>query len=814
MLSTRAIITLSILFLAAMPLAASQQANTTNQTSTNATNLTENESAFTLNRTTNATVEQDVTVNVSTVIVASTENYPDALAASAAASKVGAPVLLTENDTLSQDMTDTIDAFNPDEVVLVGGPAVLSPEISTQLEEDYTVTRLWGFTRYGTSVEVAEYFWPEGADTAVLVQNQRQSPDFQPLAAATDLATAQEAPLYLTPPDTVPAITASSLAHIGANPVTVVGTNVSDQYESQLDAVNVTVNETITANTTEQLQEQLQNRTRDRLSQTQQLVVVASDDYRHALVAAGAPNATVRHVTQSDDIQPLVDDLNESTVENATVVGSEQLGQSTAVRLAENNISVTTILGPAEAAPRLSSRFALQHAETFAALSDAWMDRRDRLTQEREARISQHVAGRLVQTERLVDDDAPDAANESLQRAAQLYQDTEYASALQQAMQARNIVRMQQYQEIVGTAELEAAIRNELLSLEQFRRQIQTVNPRFGAAFAEAPTGTQLWIIESVRDIPEQEAQQIFNETASTFEEEEDLLPQFEQARDRVEAGNITANRTNATQPGTNLTNVTNATGGNQTGIANVTNQTNTTNETTLGENESRRIETVAGERFDYDTRCLAGNASRNSSVTIASSTVHNTITVNGSVLLPTPNFNATGNVSINESGQTADIQVNFTERPGVGLQCLGEGKFIQEINVSDGEWQVNVTATVGNETVAQQSGTVQVPAQTGNETTGNATNATDENQTETGQRTIVLTDNAFQPAQISAEQGDTLVFRNDGENRHNVNIPGLGVDQDVPPGEQITVELDETGTFDLACSYHEPEMTGEITVT
>jgi plastocyanin len=238
----------------------------------------------------------------------------------------------------------------------------------------------------------------------------------------------------------------------------------------------------------------------------------------------------------------------------------------------------------------------------------------------------------------------------------------------------------------------------------------------------------------------------------------------------------------------------------------------------------------VAGERFDFATRCMPGNTTRNDSITIGASTTHNTVLANGSVMLPTPSYNASSTVDVNEEQNTVDINVNFMARQGVGLQCLGEGAFLQEVNVTDGAWNIAVAVTAENETLTERLEAVQVPAETDEQgtnetatetetnTTGqnqtDTTNTAETNQSETGQTEVVLEDNAFQPESIAVEQGDTVVFVNNGDNRHNVNIPELGVDEDVESGAQVSFEITETGTFDLACSYHEPAMSGQITVT
>ncbi|MFB6077244.1 MAG: cell wall-binding repeat-containing protein, partial [Candidatus Nanohaloarchaea archaeon] len=158
---------------------------------------------------------------VDTVILASTENYPDALVAGAAGNKIGAPVLLTDKQQLPQETRSTLQELSPSEVVVVGGPAVVADSVISTLQSDYNVTRLWGTTRYGTAVDVAEHFWVEGADTAILVQNSFQDRNGTVLAAAKELAREDDDPVYLTPEGSVPAVVLNSLRNLDVQQVTV-----------------------------------------------------------------------------------------------------------------------------------------------------------------------------------------------------------------------------------------------------------------------------------------------------------------------------------------------------------------------------------------------------------------------------------------------------------------------------------------------------------------------------------------------------------------------------------------------------------------
>lgn len=70
---------------------------------------------------------------VDTVYLATGRNYPDGLAAAAAAGADGAPVLLTEPDRLPAETTDALGRLAPRVVVLVGGPASISESVASEV---------------------------------------------------------------------------------------------------------------------------------------------------------------------------------------------------------------------------------------------------------------------------------------------------------------------------------------------------------------------------------------------------------------------------------------------------------------------------------------------------------------------------------------------------------------------------------------------------------------------------------------------------------------------------------------------------------
>ncbi|MBW3551717.1 MAG: signal peptidase I, partial [Proteobacteria bacterium] len=81
----------------------------------------------------------------------------DALAAGPIAGQLGAPMYTTQPDSLSPAAATGLDDYDPELVIVLGGPVALSAQVRDQVREaGYGVERLAGPARYDTAVAVAE----------------------------------------------------------------------------------------------------------------------------------------------------------------------------------------------------------------------------------------------------------------------------------------------------------------------------------------------------------------------------------------------------------------------------------------------------------------------------------------------------------------------------------------------------------------------------------------------------------------------------------------------------------------------------------
>jgi plastocyanin len=81
---------------------------------------------------------------------------------------------------------------------------------------------------------------------------------------------------------------------------------------------------------------------------------------------------------------------------------------------------------------------------------------------------------------------------------------------------------------------------------------------------------------------------------------------------------------------------------------------------------------------------------------------------------------------------------------------------------------------------------------------------------------TLTAEDFSFDPGTVTAAAGDTIELSNEGEAPHNLQAEDAGLDQDVDPGESVSIDLAdvEPGTYDFICKFHPDDMKGTLEIT
>lgn len=130
------------------------------------------------------------------VYVASGENFPDALSAVPVAAAVGAPLLLVASGNVPSVVLDELNALQPKQIILLGGPQAISPATYASLTSvsglqkngngDPDVVRLAGPDRYETSIAIGDTLYgpPAAHPVSAYVASSANFPDAISAASA------------------------------------------------------------------------------------------------------------------------------------------------------------------------------------------------------------------------------------------------------------------------------------------------------------------------------------------------------------------------------------------------------------------------------------------------------------------------------------------------------------------------------------------------------------------------------------------------------------------------------------------------------
>ena len=155
--------------------------------------------------------------------IATGVNFPDALASSAAAAHLGAPVILVPGAaaSLGADSLDLADTgVGASTIYITGGEGTVSSGIESSLNGrfgDPAVLRLAGPDRYSTSVEINKLF--ETSDTVYLAVGT----GYADALAGAALAGVNDAPLFTVPNSCVPQPVLDAIDDLGATNIVLLG---------------------------------------------------------------------------------------------------------------------------------------------------------------------------------------------------------------------------------------------------------------------------------------------------------------------------------------------------------------------------------------------------------------------------------------------------------------------------------------------------------------------------------------------------------------------------------------------------------------
>ncbi len=159
----------------------------------------------------------------SEVVLASGEDFPDALSAAPLAARLTAPLLLTSKTRLPASVATELRRLRPARITVVGGAGVVSDAASEAARSAaggsrVTVRRFAGTDRYLTAARVAANF-PAGRPGVVLASGT----SFPDGVASGPVAAALRGPVLLTAPTALPAAVRAELSRLAPGRLVIAG---------------------------------------------------------------------------------------------------------------------------------------------------------------------------------------------------------------------------------------------------------------------------------------------------------------------------------------------------------------------------------------------------------------------------------------------------------------------------------------------------------------------------------------------------------------------------------------------------------------
>ncbi|MBV7274500.1 cell wall-binding repeat-containing protein [Clostridium sp. PL3] len=174
---------------------------------------------------------------VSKVILASSENYPDALTGSVLAYKLNAPILLGGSDEADQDkilayLKDNMDSTGT--VYVLGGTGVVSKDMEVKINGIgfQNITRLGGADRFETTAKIADTLGAAEGTPIVIVSGE----NYPDALSISSIAAMKQYPIFMVNKNEIPEIEKKAISLIKPSKVYIIGAEgvVSREVEDQV----------------------------------------------------------------------------------------------------------------------------------------------------------------------------------------------------------------------------------------------------------------------------------------------------------------------------------------------------------------------------------------------------------------------------------------------------------------------------------------------------------------------------------------------------------------------------------------------------
>lgn len=436
--------------------------------------------------------------NFDTVIVASTANFPDAMVSAGPATKLGIPVLLTGKDQLSQSTRQTIERFDVNEVIIVGGPAVVSEDVESELSSLVnSTTRLWGMSQIGTSIEVSDYFWSSGSEEVIIAQYPLDEDKGYRLLMAVknemqEEVEGEDAPILVSDEGSLSTKVLQEVEDLGATEARVYSTdavNVTEDLEG-VGVEEVEVKEAGIENLTERLED-------EEKGNVSRLVVVAAANFRDAISASSVPRGTSFLVDSEDKISDAVQEVRDTGPEEIFVVGKPDLAQRIADRIEEETGREVDHVSGGEAS-EVASMAVNRSREDWSEIQSRRMP--EWINETRNAPGLKKAANRTInRASDNINENSSEKTRQLLTEAQQLYDKGNYFEARRKAVQALSEANVEDYREM-DREEIRDRVREEREDMREAAKEMKELSQEQARKMREAESMEErLEIIQEFR---------------------------------------------------------------------------------------------------------------------------------------------------------------------------------------------------------------------------------------------------------------------------------------------------------------------------
>ncbi|WP_052314851.1 cell wall-binding repeat-containing protein [Desulfosporosinus meridiei] len=137
------------------------------------------------------------------VIIATGENFPDALSISPYASAHGIPMVLVEKNTLPAESLSYLKDVEPTDVTIVGGVGAVSAAVEAQIQDlfpEANIRRFGGYDQYETSALIAKALFGDSSPNLFVATGT----NFPDALSGSVIAGSTQSPIVLVKPNEIP----------------------------------------------------------------------------------------------------------------------------------------------------------------------------------------------------------------------------------------------------------------------------------------------------------------------------------------------------------------------------------------------------------------------------------------------------------------------------------------------------------------------------------------------------------------------------------------------------------------------------------